>query len=152
MLQKLWGCDQHLNKQLHLCLVLLNYIPWIFLGGVEEIVNSFDVFHDLRSNYAIFWQLSLRSSLFYMHFKNTHSNEPDTIKFCRLVILCCWPSPWYLNLFLQRVFSALQEPVVCPSYWNRKHDWVKTFWSFSLASYAFFLFDYIWFYSDASRQ
>lgn len=74
-----------------------------------------------------------------MSFTNTHSNEPDIINFCSRVILYCWPSSWYLNLFLQRVFSVLQEPVVCPSHWNRKHDWVKTFWVFSLDSCAFSL-------------
>lgn len=53
--QQNWqGCDQHLNKQLHLCLPLWNYIPWIFLGGVEEILNSFDVFPGLMFNYVFF--------------------------------------------------------------------------------------------------
>lgn len=49
-------------------------------------------------------------------FSNRHANKPDTINFCSLVILHCWPSPWYLNFFLQTV---LQELMVSP-HWNRK--------------------------------
>lgn len=110
------GCDQHLNKQLHLCLVLWSYIPWIFLGGVEEILNSFDVFPGLISNYIYFYTFPSGVSYFKCNLQ-IHIQISLTLLIFVILVFCIadhplgtWTSFYRLySLYFKNLWSLLTE-------------------------------------------